>query len=188
MLDYGYDEPRDSSFDLAPVPKPTVRMTESGENYGMFVIEPLPRGYGVTLGNPLRRVLLSSIQGSAISSVKIEGVEHEYSTVPYVKEGRCGHPAQREVHQSAGAHQQAGETPAARRGPRRGEGGRHHHVPGLRDREPRVPHRHAGRPELEAGDGPERGDRQGLRARCLRRRTTHRGVCRWTPSTRQCGK
>ena len=86
MLDYGYDEPRDSSFDLAPVPKPTVRMTEFGENYGMFVIEPLPRGYGVTLGNPLRRVLLSSINGSAISSVKIEGVEHEYSTVPYVKE------------------------------------------------------------------------------------------------------
>ena len=86
MLDYGYDEPRDSSFDLAAAPKPMVRMAEFGENYGRFVIEPLPRGYGMTLGNPLRRVLLSSIRGSAISSVKIEGVEHEYSTVPYVKE------------------------------------------------------------------------------------------------------
>jgi DNA-directed RNA polymerase subunit alpha len=54
--------------------------------YGKFICEPLERGYGVTLGNALRRVLLSSIQGPAITSVKIEGVLHEFSTIPGVKE------------------------------------------------------------------------------------------------------
>lgn len=54
--------------------------------YGKFVCEPLERGYGITLGNALRRVLLSSIQGSAITSVKIEGVLHEFSTITSVKE------------------------------------------------------------------------------------------------------
>ena len=54
--------------------------------YGEFTIQPLERGFGITLGNSLRRVLLSSIQGSAIVSVKIEGVLHEFSTVPGVKE------------------------------------------------------------------------------------------------------
>jgi DNA-directed RNA polymerase subunit alpha len=54
--------------------------------YGEFTIQPLERGYGITLGNALRRVLLSSIQGAAIVSVKIEGVLHEFSTIPGVKE------------------------------------------------------------------------------------------------------
>ena len=54
--------------------------------YGEFTIQPLERGFGITLGNALRRVLLSSIQGSAIVSAKIEGVLHEFSTVPGVKE------------------------------------------------------------------------------------------------------
>jgi DNA-directed RNA polymerase subunit alpha len=54
--------------------------------YGEFICQPLERGFGITLGNALRRVLLSSIQGSAIVSVKIDGVLHEYSTVPGVKE------------------------------------------------------------------------------------------------------
>jgi DNA-directed RNA polymerase subunit alpha len=54
--------------------------------YGEFAIQPLERGYGVTLGNALRRVLLSSIQGSAIVSIKIDGVLHEFSTIPSVKE------------------------------------------------------------------------------------------------------
>ena len=54
--------------------------------YGKFVCEPLERGYGITLGNALRRVLLSSLQGTAISSVRIEGVLHEFSTIPGVKE------------------------------------------------------------------------------------------------------
>jgi DNA-directed RNA polymerase subunit alpha len=55
-------------------------------NYGKFVAEPLERGYGVTLGNALRRVLISSIEGAAITSVKIEGVSHEFSTIDGVLE------------------------------------------------------------------------------------------------------
>jgi len=57
-----------------------------GENRGRFIVEPLARGYGYTFGNALRRVLLSSLEGAAISSVKVTGVEHEFSTVPHVKE------------------------------------------------------------------------------------------------------
>lgn len=57
-----------------------------GENRGRFIVEPLARGFGYTFGNALRRVLLSSLEGAAISSVKINGVEHEFSTVPHVKE------------------------------------------------------------------------------------------------------
>lgn len=54
--------------------------------YGKFTVEPLERGYGITLGNALRRVLLSSLQGAAITSVKIEGVPHEFTTIPGVRE------------------------------------------------------------------------------------------------------
>jgi DNA-directed RNA polymerase subunit alpha len=57
-----------------------------GENRGRFMVEPLARGFGYTFGNSLRRVLLSSLEGAAISAVKIAGVEHEFSTVPHVKE------------------------------------------------------------------------------------------------------
>ncbi len=56
------------------------------ENRGRFIVEPLARGFGYTFGNALRRVLLSSLEGAAISAVKITGVEHEFSTVPHVKE------------------------------------------------------------------------------------------------------
>ncbi|MCD6083741.1 DNA-directed RNA polymerase subunit alpha, partial [Candidatus Aerophobetes bacterium] len=56
------------------------------DTYGKFIIEPLESGYGITLGNALRRVLLSSIPGVAITSVKIDGVMHEFSTIPGVKE------------------------------------------------------------------------------------------------------
>jgi DNA-directed RNA polymerase subunit alpha len=56
------------------------------DTYGKFVAEPLERGFGTTLGNSLRRVLLSSLQGAAITSVKIDGVEHEFSTIPEVSE------------------------------------------------------------------------------------------------------
>ncbi len=57
-----------------------------GGDYGEFVVEPLPRGYGVTLGNPLRRILLSSVPGTAVTSVYIEDVLHEFSTIQGVKE------------------------------------------------------------------------------------------------------
>jgi DNA-directed RNA polymerase subunit alpha len=56
------------------------------ETYGKFIAEPFERGYGVTLGNSLRRILLSSIEGSAVTAIKIDGIRHEYSTVPGVKE------------------------------------------------------------------------------------------------------
>ena len=65
---------------------PTIHTLDSSGNFGKFVVEPLERGYGVTLGNSLRRVLLSSIPGAAITSVKIDKVLHEFSTIPGVKE------------------------------------------------------------------------------------------------------
>ena len=65
---------------------PRIETLEQTETYGKFVVEPLDRGYGVTLGNSLRRVLLSSIPGAAVTSIKIDGVLHEFSTIPGVKE------------------------------------------------------------------------------------------------------
>ena len=55
-------------------------------SYGRFIAEPLDRGFGTTLGNSLRRVLLSSLPGVAVMSVKIDGIQHEFSTIPGVKE------------------------------------------------------------------------------------------------------
>ncbi len=66
----------------------TVNVSEDG-SHGKFIIEPLERGYGTTLGNSLRRVLLSSLPGVAVMSIKIDGVLHEISTVPGVKEDVC---------------------------------------------------------------------------------------------------
>jgi DNA-directed RNA polymerase subunit alpha len=68
--------------------KPRIEIAELSEDgkYGRFVVEPLERGYGTTLGNSLRRILLSSLPGAAVSSVKIENVLHEFSTIPGVKE------------------------------------------------------------------------------------------------------
>ena len=65
---------------------PRVECVESEDSYGRFVAEPLERGFGITLGNALRRVLLSSLQGAAVTWVKIEGVQHEFSTIPHVRE------------------------------------------------------------------------------------------------------
>ena len=63
----------------------TTSLSPDGR-YGKFVVEPLERGFGTTLGNSLRRVLLSSLPGVAVTSVKIDGVVHEFSTIPGVKE------------------------------------------------------------------------------------------------------
>ncbi|MBI2973063.1 MAG: DNA-directed RNA polymerase subunit alpha, partial [Armatimonadetes bacterium] len=68
------------------VPKPKIEYAELSETYGKFVIEPLERGFGVTLGNALRRMLLSAIPGAAVTSVKIDGVLHEFSTIGGVVE------------------------------------------------------------------------------------------------------
>ena len=68
--------------------KPKIEIAEMSEDgkYGRFVVEPLERGYGTTLGNSLRRIMLSSLPGAAVSQVKIEGVLHEFSSIPGVKE------------------------------------------------------------------------------------------------------
>lgn len=73
---------------LEKIEKPEIETVELKSNgtYGKFVLEPLERGYGTTLGNSLRRVLLSSLPGVAVTSVKIDGVHHELSTIPGVKE------------------------------------------------------------------------------------------------------
>jgi DNA-directed RNA polymerase subunit alpha len=67
-------------------PKITIEETDDPERYGVFVVEPLERGYGTTLGNSLRRILLSSLPGYAVTSIKIDGVLHEFSTIPGVVE------------------------------------------------------------------------------------------------------
>ena len=68
--------------------KPRIEIAEISEDkrYGRFVVEPLERGYGTTLGNSLRRIMLSSLPGAAVSQIKIEGVLHEFSSIPGVKE------------------------------------------------------------------------------------------------------
>lgn len=68
--------------------RPNIEVVEISEDkkYGKFVVEPLERGYGITLGNSLRRIMLSSLPGAAVSQVKIEGVLHEFSSIPGVKE------------------------------------------------------------------------------------------------------
>ncbi|MGA7676984.1 MAG: DNA-directed RNA polymerase subunit alpha [Dehalococcoidia bacterium] len=71
---------------MAGLALPKVECVESTETYGRFVAEPVEKGFGVTLGNAMRRVLLSSLPGAAITWVIIEGIQHEFSTVPHVKE------------------------------------------------------------------------------------------------------
>ena len=73
---------------MIEIEKPTIECIFSSEdsNYGKFVVEPLERGYGTTLGNSLRRILLSSLPGVAVTSIKIDGILHEFSTIPGVKE------------------------------------------------------------------------------------------------------
>jgi DNA-directed RNA polymerase subunit alpha len=66
--------------------KPKITVAEISEKYGKFVVEPLERGYGTTLGNSLRRIMLSSLPGAAVSQVKIDGVLHEFGPIPGVKE------------------------------------------------------------------------------------------------------
>ncbi len=68
--------------------RPNIEVVEISEDkkYGKFVVEPLERGYGITLGNSLRRIMLSSLPGAAVSQIKIEGVLHEFSSIPGVKE------------------------------------------------------------------------------------------------------
>ncbi|MBF16134.1 MAG: DNA-directed RNA polymerase subunit alpha [Chloroflexi bacterium] len=69
------------------VPGLSIIDEENGESYGRFVVQPLEKGWGVTLGNPVRRILLNSLSGTAISWIKIDGIQHEYSTLKNMREG-----------------------------------------------------------------------------------------------------
>jgi len=73
---------------MVEIERPRIECIESPEDdsYGRYVIEPLERGYGTTLGNSLRRILLSSLPGTAVTTVKIAGIQHEFSTIPGIKE------------------------------------------------------------------------------------------------------
>ena len=73
---------------MIEIEKPQIECIEDSANssYGKYVVEPLERGYGITLGNALRRIMLSSLPGTAATSIKIAGVQHEFSTIPGVKE------------------------------------------------------------------------------------------------------
>lgn len=71
---------------MAGLALPKVELVEGNETYGRFVAEPVEKGFGVTLGNALRRVLLSALPGAAVTWAMIEGVQHEFSTIPHVKE------------------------------------------------------------------------------------------------------
>ena len=73
---------------MIEINKPRIECIEtpSDDSYGKYVVEPLERGYGTTLGNSLRRVLLSSLPGTAVTSIKIAGIQHEFATIPGVKE------------------------------------------------------------------------------------------------------
>ena len=68
--------------------EPNIKIADISEDkkYGRFVVEPLERGYGTTLGNSLRRIMLSSLPGTAVSHIRIDGVGHEFSAIPGVKE------------------------------------------------------------------------------------------------------
>ena len=71
---------------MIEIEKPSIEVLEIKDNYGKFALEPLERGFGITIGNSLRRVLLSSLPGVAVKSIKVDGVLHEFSTIPGVKE------------------------------------------------------------------------------------------------------
>jgi len=72
---------------MIEIEKPRIECIESEDSrYGKFVIEPLERGYGITLGNSLRRILISSLPGAAVTSIKVDGVLHEFTTIPGVIE------------------------------------------------------------------------------------------------------
>ena len=65
---------------------PTIEYQEISQDCGRFVVEPLEPGYGLTLGNSMRRILLSSLLGAAITAVRIDGIQHEFSVIPHMKE------------------------------------------------------------------------------------------------------
>lgn len=86
VLDYPAFTLTDIEEEEEIVINPEIKQLEFADRYGKFAIEPLEPGYGMTLGNPLRRVLYGSLTGTAVTWIKVEGVLHEYATIPYMKE------------------------------------------------------------------------------------------------------
>ena len=87
MLNFQTFTPQEeTSQEEEPIPATAITVVEADDRYGKFIAEPLKQGYSATLGNPLRRILYSSLPGTAVTWVKIEGVLHEYTTIPHVKE------------------------------------------------------------------------------------------------------
>ena len=79
--------PQEELPPVAPeIPDLSITIQENEQHYGRFVVEPLERGWGVTLGNPLRRSLLNSLSGTAVTWVKVIGALHEYTTIPHMRE------------------------------------------------------------------------------------------------------
>ena len=115
----------------------TASLSPDGR-YGKFVVEPLERGFGTTLGNSLRRVLLSSLPGVAVTSVKIDGVVHEFSTIEGVREDVT------EIVLNL-KRRKPQDRPCGGRWPLRGHCRQHQGWRRPRDPEPRVAHCHPGR-------------------------------------------
>ena len=82
--------PREEPLAEQPVPRVEIKVLEVEGPYGKFAVEPLERGFGITLGTPLRRVLLSSIPGASVTWIRIDGVLHEYATIPHVRDDVLG--------------------------------------------------------------------------------------------------
>jgi DNA-directed RNA polymerase subunit alpha len=85
MLESTFQPLEEQADERKPI-KPVIQVVEANDRYGKFTVEPLGKGFGTTLGNPLRRVLLNSITGTAVTWVRIENALHEYSSIPGVKE------------------------------------------------------------------------------------------------------
>lgn len=83
---YGVTPAEELQPETQVIPELSIKVQEASDSYGIFVAEPLPRGWAITVGNPLRRTLLSSLPGTAITWVKIDGIQHEYTTVPHMRE------------------------------------------------------------------------------------------------------
>ena len=110
---------------------PKITSEDAGDQSGSFVVEPLDRGFGYTFGNSLRRVMISSLEGAAVTSVKIEGVAHEFTSVPGVREDVTdiilnlkglicrlhGESGEVEVHVAEGGPRASSRRPTSRRPP-----------------------------------------------------------------------
>src|ERR1035437_1118664 len=161
---------------VTAIAAPAVREVESSTDYGKFEIEPLEPGFGTTRGNSLRRVLLSSLNGAAITSVSIDGVAHEFSAIPHVKEdvteillnikeinviSHSDEPVRITLDVTGPRDVTAGDITVSSdvevRNP-----GVHICTP---DGPPRRPHLPLGRPPAAPARAPPRGARQGLRPR-----------------------